>query len=219
MAKSANEVDLTWTASSDVKGVTGYEIVRNGVLLTQVSGTTLSYADTTVASTTTYNYSIKAFDGSSLYSAGSNVVAVTTPAASSGPTPTSCPAPATGQFTGCYYNNVLWLGTPSMVRTDSQINFNWTKSPPSPAIPYINFSAKWQGYFNFAGGNYVFTLNLSGGMNLYIDGELIAPSPQGVSPHLSYEGATLSPGQHLITINYFNSIGNPSVQVSWQLSQ
>ena len=58
-ALSGAQVDLTWTASTDDFGVTGYDIFRNGVQLTTV-GTVVNYSDTTVAPSTSYQYQIKA---------------------------------------------------------------------------------------------------------------------------------------------------------------
>jgi hypothetical protein len=93
-AKSATEIDLTWSASSDNVGVAGYQITRSGSVLTSVSGTTLSYADTSVHSSTTYTYSIKAYDAAGNYSAASNSIQVTTPTAvATPPTPGTNAAP------------------------------------------------------------------------------------------------------------------------------
>ena len=41
-AASATEVDLTWQASTDNVGVTGYTIYRNSTTLTTVSGSVLN---------------------------------------------------------------------------------------------------------------------------------------------------------------------------------
>ena len=81
IAKSSTEVNLTWTASTDNVGVTGYQVFRNGALLTSVSGATLTYADLGVAGGTTYTYAVKAFDAAGNISAASNSVQVTAPAA------------------------------------------------------------------------------------------------------------------------------------------
>lgn len=84
VASSAAEVDLSWSASTDNVGVTGYQITRNGVVLTSVSGTTLTYSDKTVTPGTLYTYSVKAYDAAGNYSNPSNTVQVTTPALPSG---------------------------------------------------------------------------------------------------------------------------------------
>jgi chitodextrinase len=79
-ASGATQIDLTWQASSDNIGVTGYTIYRDGAPLATVSGTTLAYSDTTVQPSTTYSYSVDAFDLVGNHSDQSTPVDVTTPA-------------------------------------------------------------------------------------------------------------------------------------------
>jgi chitodextrinase len=59
-ATSSSQVALTWTASSDNVGVTGYRVSRNSTLLATV--TTLAYADSGLTASTTYAYSVVAVD-------------------------------------------------------------------------------------------------------------------------------------------------------------
>ncbi len=73
------EVDLSWTASTDNVGVTGYTIYRNGGVLSTVSAATLAYADKTVSSSTTYSYTVDAFDAAGNHSAQSLPANLTTP--------------------------------------------------------------------------------------------------------------------------------------------
>ena len=89
VAKSSTEIDLAWSASADNVGVAGYQITRNGAVLTTIAGNITSYADTSVKGGTTYSYSIKAFDAANNYSAASNTAVVTTPAAQASVMPTS----------------------------------------------------------------------------------------------------------------------------------
>ena len=63
VAVSSSEIAVAWAASSDNVAVTGYDIVRDGVVIASVSGTTLTFADLTVAPATTYGYRIVATDG------------------------------------------------------------------------------------------------------------------------------------------------------------
>ncbi len=79
-ASSATQVDLSWTASTDNTGVSGYTIYRDGVTLATVPGTGLTYSDTTALPNTTYLYAVDAFDPAGNYSAQSAPVSVTTPA-------------------------------------------------------------------------------------------------------------------------------------------
>ncbi|MFD0670846.1 GH32 C-terminal domain-containing protein [Cohnella sp. GCM10027633] len=81
-SKTSTSVTLSWTASTDNVGVTGYSIFRNG---TQVgSSTTTSYTDTGLTASTAYTYTVKATDAAGNLSAASNSVPVMTDASSSG---------------------------------------------------------------------------------------------------------------------------------------
>ena len=60
-----NHVDLQWTAATDNTngiGVYGYQILRNGTLLTSTPITTLSYSDLTVSPSSTYTYTVRVVD-------------------------------------------------------------------------------------------------------------------------------------------------------------
>ena len=60
-----DEVDITWTASTDDVAVQGYLIHRDYQYLTYLSGAaTTSYTDTTVVANQTYRYQVRAQDTS-----------------------------------------------------------------------------------------------------------------------------------------------------------
>ncbi|HET6771355.1 MAG TPA: right-handed parallel beta-helix repeat-containing protein, partial [Actinomycetota bacterium] len=77
VSPGANSVDLTWTSSTDNVGVTGYDIYRNGSLLT-TTGPAPTFTDSTVAANTTYQYSVRARDAAGNVSGPSNTATVTT---------------------------------------------------------------------------------------------------------------------------------------------
>src|SRR5262249_48623410 len=59
-ATTSTSITLSWTASTDNVGVTGYLIFRNG---TQVgTSTTTTYTDTSLTAGTQYSYTVKARD-------------------------------------------------------------------------------------------------------------------------------------------------------------
>lgn len=78
ISPAANQVDLSWTSSTDNLGVTAYEIHRNGSLLT-TAGPTAKYTDTTVTGGATYHYYVRARDASGNVSGPSNTATATTP--------------------------------------------------------------------------------------------------------------------------------------------
>lgn len=78
-APTSAEVDLSWTAATDVNGVASYDITRNGSPLARVPGSTTGYADTTVTAGATYQYQVNARDAAGNISGPSNIASVTVP--------------------------------------------------------------------------------------------------------------------------------------------
>ena len=75
-ATSATAIKLTWTASTDDVGVTGYRIYRDGSQVGTVTSTT--YTDTGLTTGTAYSYQVVAFDAAGLvsgFSAAASVLA------------------------------------------------------------------------------------------------------------------------------------------------
>jgi chitodextrinase len=92
---TATQVPLSWSASSDDQGVAGYRILRDGGQIGEVAGTT--FTDKTVAASTAYAYTVRAYDAAGNTSPDSNQVSVTTPAPTdSTPPAVSLTAPANG---------------------------------------------------------------------------------------------------------------------------
>jgi chitodextrinase len=91
---TATQVPLSWTASSDDQAVAGYRIFRGASQVGEVAGT--SFTDTTVAPSTSYTYTVKAFDGAGNLSPASDPLGVTTPAGDTTPPTVSLTAPASG---------------------------------------------------------------------------------------------------------------------------
>ncbi|WP_438426353.1 fibronectin type III domain-containing protein [Aquimarina macrocephali] len=69
-------LSLSWVASTDNVGVTGYDVYQGNVKITSVSGT--SYNVTGLTANTTYEYRVKAKDAAGNTSGFSNTVSVTT---------------------------------------------------------------------------------------------------------------------------------------------
>lgn len=82
---SSSQVNLSWMASSDNVGVTGYQVQRcSGTGCTNfanvTTATTLSYSDTVLTASTSYSYRVRAADSAGNFSGYSTVVTATTPA-------------------------------------------------------------------------------------------------------------------------------------------
>ncbi len=76
-AISSSQINLAWTAATDNVGVTGYKVFRNG---TQVGTTaTTNYSDTGLAASTSYTYTVSAYDAAGNVSGQSASATAMTP--------------------------------------------------------------------------------------------------------------------------------------------
>ena len=82
-ALNSNQVQVTWSLSTDNVGVTSYDILRGAKVIGTAAGTT--YLDDTVSPSTPYSYTVEALDAAGNVSAASDPATVTTPPASAGP--------------------------------------------------------------------------------------------------------------------------------------
>jgi chitodextrinase len=114
---SSSQINLAWTASTDNVGVAGYKVYRNGAQVATSSGT--SYADTGLSPSTTYTYTVSAYDAAGNASPQSGSVSATTQASAQAPdiTPPSTPA-----------------GLAAAVISSTQINLSWTASTDNVGV-------------------------------------------------------------------------------------
>ncbi|MCL5667369.1 MAG: PA14 domain-containing protein [Patescibacteria group bacterium] len=127
----------------------------------------------------------------------------------------SCPGPADNAFSGCYYlgqnfNNLV------LSRTDNSVNFDWGGGSPDPKVPADQFSAKWQGNFNFnSAGDYAFTATADDGVKVFLDGNPIIDQWHD-QPATSYTTIkNLASGTHNIKMEYYEAYGNAVAKLSW----
>ncbi|MFN7013324.1 MAG: GEVED domain-containing protein, partial [Bacteroidia bacterium] len=110
--------NLSWTASTDNVGVTGYNVYRGTTLLTTVTGTT--YTATGLTASTAYSFTVRARDAAGNLSAVSNTVNVTTLANTSDTTVPSTPTLSAS-------------GT-----TQTSTNLSWTASTDNVGVTGYN---------------------------------------------------------------------------------
>lgn len=103
---TATSTTLSWTASTDDVGVTGYEVLRNGSVVATASGTT--YAASGLSPSTTYSFTVRALDAASNRSSSSTPVSVTTSAAGGDTTAPSTPSGLTASGTTSSATTLAW---------------------------------------------------------------------------------------------------------------
>jgi chitodextrinase/regulation of enolase protein 1 (concanavalin A-like superfamily) len=133
------QVDLTWTASTDNTGVTGYRVFRNGVQIGTTAGT--SYSDATAVKNTTYSYTVKAVDAAGNISADSNTATITTPSWAD-VTPPSTPQNLTAALNGANTTaNLSWsASTDNVGVTGYQVWRNGTQITTVAGTSYSDSS-------------------------------------------------------------------------------
>jgi chitodextrinase len=82
VAAGATQVNLSWSASTDNVGVTGYRVFRNGGQVGAPTGT--SFQDDGVSASTTYSYTVAAVDAAGNVSPQSSPATATTSSTSTG---------------------------------------------------------------------------------------------------------------------------------------
>ncbi len=104
-AAGSTGANLSWSASTDNVGVTGYIVRRNGVQV--ATPATTSYADTGLSAATTYSYTVAARDAAGNISPDSASMSITT-ASAADTTPPTTPAGLTGAAAGSTGANLTW---------------------------------------------------------------------------------------------------------------
>lgn len=82
-AKTSSTITLSWAASTDNVGVTGYEVYNGTALVTTVSGTSATV--TGLTADTSYTFTVKAKDAAGNLSAASNALTVKTEVGTTNP--------------------------------------------------------------------------------------------------------------------------------------
>lgn len=135
-----------------------------------------------------------------------------------GPPGLPCPAPAIGEFTGCYYTGKDFA-TLAVARTDAAVAFDWGAGSPDPAIATDDFSVRWSGVFTFdQAGDYILTDASDDGIRVWIDGALVVD--QWIDRAITTDRTTipLTAGAHTVTVEYYEYGGLASVAVAWTLA-
>lgn len=101
--------NLSWTASTDNTGVTGYDVYRGATLIGTTAST--SYAVTGLTASTTYSFSVRAKDAAGNISTASSALSVTTLAPVADTTAPSAPTNLTASGTTSSTTNLSWTAS------------------------------------------------------------------------------------------------------------
>lgn len=73
-----------------------------------------------------------------------------------------------------YFDNKMLSGSPKVVRTDADVNFEWNHGKPGADLPKDHFSVRWTGSFTVKGDSAaVLVLSADDAARVYVDDELV----------------------------------------------
>ncbi len=177
-ATGATTVSLSWGASTDNVGVTGYTILRGGTAIASVGASVTSYGDTGLTPGTAYTYQVVAADAAGNVSQPSSAATATTqadtapPTTPGTPTVTSVTSSQVGLAWAASTDNVGVVGY-RVVRNGSVIatvsGTTYTDASVSPGTAYTYAVTAYDAAGNAStSGNLQVTTPVSG--SLFYDG-------------------------------------------------
>jgi len=139
-----------------------------------------------------------------------------TPAATTTPTPTATPIGYYPDWRAEYWSNLNLTGSPTLVRNDPQINFNWGSGAADPSLPADNFSVRWSRSFNFENGLYRFTAQINDGIRFYVDGTLMLDQWADTAGTKTYTVDLNLNGRHWLVVEYYDHLGEAVASFRWE---
>ena len=204
----SNQVNLTWTASTDNVGVAGYNIYVNGVLSYKSMSPSISIYD--LKEGASYSFVVKAFDAAGNLSASSTTLS------------------GNMYDNGFNYKYYTYTGTWTSLQDLNALNpvayGNTPNLDISKATQATNFAFLWNGTLHIpVAGNYTFLISSSDGSQVFIDQPYTftgTPTIQNDGLHSSPTTGTvtlnLTKGEHSIAIAYYNGTNPHSISLSWK---
>lgn len=121
-----------------------------------------------------------------------------------------------GDWYGEYYNNRDLRGSPSWVRNDRRIAFDWEGRSPAPGVYGDYFSARWTQTRYFREGRYRFTTETDDGVRLWVDGNLLIDRWYEMARAKHTRETDLWEGYHAVRVEYFQAAGDSYIRVTWK---
>jgi hypothetical protein len=114
---------------------------------------------------------------------------------------------STSGWSGNYFANDRWSGTPTMVRFDPQIDFDWGSGAPATLLPADRFSVRWTQVVNLAAGLYQINVTVDDGVRVYVDNNLVMDYVQESAVVNRTTQVQLTQGNHEFRVEYVEYAG------------
>lgn len=125
--------------------------------------------------------------------------------------------PPTTGFQATYFLGRDLQGPPIAIRIEPVVNWSYdTNGSPIPGtVPSTDFSARWEGWYNMdRPGAWTFTYTSDDGGRVWVDNQLIVDVWYDHAPLTRARTRELSPGYHLIRVEYYQHLGGMTSQLT-----
>ncbi len=132
------------------------------------------------------------------------------------PSPTVTPVPSVNKWRGEYYPNRDLVGSPTLVREDADINFDWGSGSPATSLPSDRFSARWSRVQSLPAGTYRFYSLSDDGVRVWLNGELIIDQWHDSSGITYTAERTLGAAAHSFRVEHYENWGVAKILFWWE---
>lgn len=117
-------------------------------------------------------------------------------------------------WVGQYFNNTVLAQPESVVRGDSNVNFQWNGAAPAANMSSQSFSTRWTRVMALSEGSYPFRVDAVGGVRLYVDGKLEINAWDASNTYVQHQrDITVTSGLHRVEVEYTNRAGSARVML------
>jgi len=125
-------------------------------------------------------------------------------------------AAADPAWRGEYFASQDLSGSPALVRSDANLNFNWGWGAPNSKLAADHFSVRWTRSVNFAAGTYRFNVSVDDGVRLSVDDRVLIDEWRITAPVTYTAGINLAAGVHLLKVEYYENTERAQIRVWWE---
>ena len=94
------------------------------------------------------------------------------------------------------------------------VAFDWGLAAPAPGLPADGFSARWTYSDVLAGGTYVFHVQATGGVRVWLNGILLVDEWDAAAVNVNQQRELVAGPQQII-VEYVNRLGAAAITFDW----
>jgi PKD repeat protein len=115
-----------------------------------------------------------------------------------------------------YFAQPDFNSPPAVVQNETEINYNWgTTSPVPGVIPDNDFAVRWTRTVEFERGNYIFRVDVEGGVRLWLNGQVLIDNWDQQPFRQLEEVISLDAGAYGLQVEYWKQSGNGQIRLGW----